>query len=107
VPLFSFASIARALYLRIVRGKASEILRVRQGPYRAGIFYGAQMVFNKPFDPSRLREVFFGMIEEAGIDRAKARLDLELEVPQPFPASRPNVCLQRLSYCDASDTLLL
>jgi hypothetical protein len=87
VPLLSFASIARALYLRIVRGKASGILRVRQGPYRAGIFYGAQMVLDKPLDPSRLREVFFEMVEEAGIDRAKARLDFEPEAPRAFPAS--------------------
>ena len=87
VPLLSFASIARALYLRIVRGKASDILRVRQGRYRDGIFYGAQMVFNKPFDSSRLREVFFEMIEEAGIDRNKARLEFEPETPRLFPAS--------------------
>lgn len=89
VPLLSFASIARALYLRIVRGKASDILRARQGRYQAGVFYGAQMVFAKPFDPSRLKEVFFEMVEEAGIDRAKARLDFEPEVPRPFPASGP------------------
>ncbi len=90
VPLLSFASIARALYQRIVRGKASDILRARQGRYRAGVFYGSQMVFAKPFDPSRLREVFFEMVEEAGIDRAKARLDFESEVPRPFPASGPS-----------------
>jgi hypothetical protein len=87
VPLLSLLSIARALYQRIVRGKASEILRVRQGPYRSGVFYGAQMVFDKPFDPSRLREAFFEMLEEAGIDQTKARLDFEPEAPQAFPAS--------------------
>src|SRR5258706_15502970 len=67
VPLLSFASIARAVYLRVVRGKATDILRVRQRPYQTGVFYGAQMVFEKPFDPSRLKEVFFEMVEEAGI----------------------------------------
>jgi hypothetical protein len=87
VPLLTFASIARALYLRTVRGKASGILRVRQGRYRTGVFYGAQMVFDKPFDASRLREVFFEMVEEAGIDRAKARLDFDREAPRPFPTS--------------------
>src|SRR5689334_1808139 len=87
VPILGLASIARALYLRIVRGKATDILRVRQGRYRAGVFYGAQMVFEKPFDPTRFREVFFEMVEEAGIDRAKARLDFEPEVPRPFPVS--------------------
>jgi len=89
VPLLSLASIARALYLRIVRGKASDILRSRQGPYRSAVFYGAQMVFDRPFDASTLREVFFEMVEEAGIDRAKARLDFEPEVPRPFPANAP------------------
>jgi hypothetical protein len=39
VPLFSIAAITRALYQRIVRGKASKILRARQGPYRSGVFY--------------------------------------------------------------------
>jgi hypothetical protein len=87
VPLLGFASIARALYQRLVRGKASDILRVRQGPYRAGVFYGAQMVFDKPFDSSKLRDAFFELVEEAGIDRAKARLEFEAETPRAFPAS--------------------
>jgi hypothetical protein len=87
VPLFSIAAITRALYQRIVRGKASKILRARQGPYRSGVFYGTQMAFAKPFDASRFRDVFFEMVEEAGIDRTKVRMDFESEVPRPFPPS--------------------
>src|ERR1700733_3044290 len=87
VPLFSIAAITRALYQRIFRGKASEILRARQGPCRPGIFYGTQMVFAKPFDASKFREVFFEMAEEAGIDRTKVRMDFESEVPRSFPPS--------------------
>jgi hypothetical protein len=87
VPLFSIAAITRALYQRLFRGKASHILRSRQGPYRSGVFYGTQMVFTRPFDASRFREVFFEMVEEAGIDRTKVLLDFESDVPRPFPAS--------------------
>jgi hypothetical protein len=87
VPLFTIAAITRALYQRIFRGKATEILRARQGPYRSGVFVGAQMVLAKPFDAPRFREVFFDMVEEAGIDRTKVRLDFESEVPRPFPPS--------------------
>jgi hypothetical protein len=87
VPLLTIAAITRALYQRIFRGKASEILRARQGPYRSGVFYGTQMVFAKPFDASRFSEAFFEMVEEAGIDRTRVRLDFESEVPRPFPPS--------------------
>jgi hypothetical protein len=45
------------------------------------------MVFDKPFDYSKLRDVFFELVEEAGIDRAKARLEFEAETPRAFPAS--------------------
>ncbi len=87
VPLLTIVAILRAVFLRAVCGKASDILRVGGAPYRTGHFYVAQMVFHKPFDPSRLREVFFEMIEEAGMDPAKARVDFERDVPRPFPAS--------------------
>ncbi|HTR39001.1 MAG TPA: SRPBCC family protein [Bryobacteraceae bacterium] len=87
VPLLSMAALARAVFLRVVRGKATQILRIGQAPYRAGRFYVAQMVFEKPFDPSQLQEVFFEMVREAGIDPAKARVDLEQETPRPLPAS--------------------
>jgi hypothetical protein len=87
VPLFSIAAFTRALYQRIFRGKASKILRAPQGPYRSGLFYGAQMVFAKPFDASRFKAIFFEIVEEAGIDRTKVRMDFESEVPRPFPSS--------------------
>ncbi len=89
VPLLTIAALARAVFLRAVRGKATEILRVGQAPYRAGRYYVAQMVFNQPFDPSGLRDVFFEMVREAGIDPAKARVDFEPETPRPLPASGP------------------
>jgi hypothetical protein len=90
VPLLSFASIARALYLRIVRGKASGILRVHQGRYRAGVFYGAQLVFDKPFDPSRLREVFFEMVEERESIESRRDWISSRRRREPFPrAERP------------------
>jgi hypothetical protein len=87
VPIFCLASVACALYRRIFRGKASSILRSRQGPYRSGIFYRCQMVFGKPFDRARFHQVFFEMIEEAGIDRAKAHVSFEMEVPRSSPAN--------------------
>ncbi len=86
VPLLIPVTIARAVYQRLVCGKATKILRVHQGPYRRGIFYGAQMVFSKPFDCAKLRDIFFKMVQEAGIDGDQARLDFDGERPQPFPA---------------------
>ncbi len=87
VPLLSLASVARAVYLRLIRGNATTILRAHQGSYRPGIFYGAQMVFSKPFDLQKLRDVFFEMVGQAGIERSLARLDFDDEAPRPFPES--------------------
>src|SRR4051812_18785921 len=86
VPVLSLLAIARALYQRFFRGKASVILHSRQEPYRSGIFYRCQMVFAKPFDPVRFHKVFFEMIEEADIDPAKAHLSFEIQDPSSFPA---------------------
>lgn len=89
VPPLVFTAIACALFKRLVRGKAADLLRVGQAPYRTGHFYVAQMVFDKPFDPSRFRGVFGEMIREAGIDPAKTWLDFEPGTQQLFPASGP------------------
>jgi len=87
VPLLAALAVLRAVYLRLVEGRASVILRAHQEPYRNAIFLGGQMVFQKPFDHAKLREIFFGMVEEAGIPRERARIDFEAEVPRPFPAA--------------------
>ena len=89
VPVFTLTAIVRAVIVRVAHGKASDILRSRQAPFRAGRFYVAQMVSDKPFDPLRLRQVFFEMVHEAGIDPAKAQVDFEQETPRPLPASGP------------------
>lgn len=85
VPLLTAVALLRAVYLRLARGRATAILRSHQEPYRNAMFLPGQMVFDKPFDHARLEEVFFAMAEEAGIDRARARIDFEAEVPRPFP----------------------
>jgi hypothetical protein len=85
VPLLIVMALVRALYLRLARGRATAILRAHQEPYRDALFIGGQTVFEKPFDHARLQEVFFGMVEEAGIERAKASIHFEAEVPRPFP----------------------
>jgi hypothetical protein len=87
VPLLVALAVLRAVYLRLARGRASVILRAHQEPYRNAIFLGGQMVFEKPFDNTALQEIFFGMVEEAGIRRRRARMDFEAEVPRPFPTS--------------------
>ena len=87
LPIFIATAVARAVYLRVVRGKASDVLKVGAVPFRAGHFYVAQMVFNKPFEPSRLREIFSEMIQEAGIAPEKAQVVFEPEVPRSLPAS--------------------
>ncbi|HTW65637.1 MAG TPA: SRPBCC family protein, partial [Bryobacteraceae bacterium] len=89
VPAFTLAAVVRALFMRVVHGKASDILRNRLAPFRSGRFYVAQMVFDRPLDRSKLGQVFFEMVDEAGIDRARAQVDFERDTPRPIPASGP------------------
>ena len=87
VPLFTVIALMRAVCLRLARGRATNILRAHQEPYRYAMFLGGQMVFGKPFDHAKLEQLFLGMAEEAGIRRASARVDFEAEVPRTFPST--------------------
>ena len=56
-PLLLTAGYLRALYLRLVVGKPSQILKYgSRGGRMGGMYYPAQVVFTRPFEKQKLKE---------------------------------------------------
>ena len=77
-PTFAVAA-ARAVFQRVTKGTPDQILPTGEtgalGPGQDG--YGGQMLFDRPIDPARLRAALEGLVAEAGLAPASARLDVE------------------------------
>ena len=102
--LYSLAlpvSLLRALYLRIVRGRPSQILVKGTYPMSTGadgkpinpnhspggLNYAAQVLFDKPFDEAKLKAALMSTAGSDHIDASEVELTMMDEVPNPqWPA---------------------
>ena len=87
LPLGIVATTIRSIYQRFVKGKGSAILHGHHPINGPSGGYALQMVFDHPFEESKLVEVVQKLSAECGIDASLVRLDFEEEEPiGEFPA---------------------
>lgn len=94
--LFSFLyslslpiAMLRAIYLRLVKGKPSQILKL--GAHNAihldDMHYPCQQVYKEPLDESRLRKALVELAAEDGIGEGKIWLKFHAEKPNDWPTA--------------------
>ena len=95
-PLLLTAGYLRALYLRLVVGKPSQILKYGTWPppkdghivnHRACGHYPCQQLFSKPLDEAKLRKALVGLAAEDGIKEEEVSLKFFAEEPMDWPST--------------------
>ena len=78
----------RALYLRIVKGRPSQILAQGGHPLQnhspGGMNYNSQLLFDRPFDEKKLRAALVSTAGEDNIAEHEVELDMIDEEPQDW-----------------------
>lgn len=102
--MFTFmltAGFLRTLFLRVAKGKPSQILEYGTYPkpkpnkdgklqcsaHRACAHYPCQQLYNQPLDEAKLKKVLVELAEEDGITEAEIELKFFDEVPNDWPAT--------------------
>lgn len=97
-PMFLILGFLRALYLRIVIGPPSKILKYGTYPYpntsgagrpthKAATHYPAQFLYDKPLDEAKLRAALLNLTAEDGIAADEVELTFKEEKPNDWPTS--------------------
>ena len=78
----------RAIYLRIVKGRPSQILAQGGHPLQnhspGGMNYNSQLLFDRPFDEKKLRAALVSTAGEDNIAEHEVELDMIDEEPQDW-----------------------
>lgn len=88
-PLLLIVAILRALYLRIVVGRPSQILKygTYNANHAAGMHYPCQQLYKEPLDEKRLREALESLCPEDGIEKDDFYLKFMDEEPNDWPST--------------------
>ena len=124
-PLMTVVALLRALYLRLVVGTTSQVLKYGTypppkpaadgtmmsppGKHEKANHYPAQMRFTKPFDEAKLKAALVSVAAEDGIPEDQIQLKFMAEVPQepssgsydPGPDLLPGT--YKKGYCYSND----
>jgi len=79
----------RAVYLRLVIGRPSQILKLGTygNKHMADLHYASHVLYSQPFEQERLRKALVELCAEDGIKEAQIELLFSDEVPNSWPAT--------------------
>lgn len=88
-PLFIIVAMLRAVYLRLVRGRPSQILKfgAYNGFHQRDLHYPCLQVFEEPLDEPRLKKALIELCAEDGIREKDIDLKFFSDQPKDWPLS--------------------
>jgi hypothetical protein len=88
-PLTLILALLRAIYLRVVIGRPSQILKIGAygNEHKEGMPYPCQQLYKEPLDEVRLRKALVELCAEDGIEESDIDLTFMAEQPNDWPGT--------------------
>lgn len=86
-PMMILISVLRALWLRIVKGRPSQILKygTHNAEHIPGMHYPCMQLYTEPLDEGRLRKALVELLAEDGVEEKDIYLKFNADEPKDWP----------------------